>query len=276
MLSLSPMLLLFACGAPVEPLPTQQAIQLAELTAPELPALYIQLYDAPLPASANPGLQRVRILAWLRAMELSNSQLTSLGELAAATASRQTKLAAAEEQLINSWNARTSTTIEGIWGALQQGDDPILLDTLARQLAAAGGGDRPAAELATLRLETLRSVMDAQTTFLRALSPEQELQLPFATFFLRDRLDPVGNPGAFSQVVGSTYNPGEYDVLTRGSRTSALGHLNIAGLWSDNPALEPDALHDAQREVILVMALLDPELPAAIVAAQAALKSNQP
>jgi hypothetical protein len=270
------MLLTFGCGAPAEPLPTQQAIVLAEIAAPELPALYTQLYDAPLPGGASPALQRVRILAWLQAMKMTAGQLATLDELAEATRARQATLAAAEREIIDSWTSRTAKTLDAIWTSLQADDDPLALDDLAHALAQAGGAGQPSTELATLRLEALRSLMDAQVPFLRALGPEQEQQLALATFFLRDRLDPVGTPGVFAQVVGSTYNPGEYDVLTRGSRSSTLGHMNIAGLWSDNPALEPNILHDAQREVILLMALLDPELPTAIVGAQAYLASNQP
>ena len=109
----------------------------------------------------------------------------------------------------------------------------------------------------------------------RVLSPTQAL-LADAVFFLRNRLDPVGNPGDFRALVGSIYDPGQYAVLTRGSSDWARAPLNIGGLWSDEPQLEGGALHEARREVLLYLILLEPGLAPAIKTARALSLADGP
>ena len=89
-----------------------------------------------------------------------------------------------------------------------------------------------------------------------------------SVFFLRHRLDPVGNPSDFRALVGSTYDPGQYAVLTRGLGDVPKEPLNIGGLWSDQPTLKDHPLHDARREVLLYLALMEPGLKEALKAAR--------
>ena len=89
-----------------------------------------------------------------------------------------------------------------------------------------------------------------------------------AVFFLRNRLDPIGNPGDFRALVGTIYDPGQYSVLTRGSSDWARAPLNIGALWSDEPPIEGGALHEARREVLLYLILLEEGLNEAIEAAR--------
>ena len=110
--------------------------------------------------------------------------------------------------------------------------------------------------------------MEAMGDFQRSLTQTQENMIADALFFLRSRLDPVGNPGDFQALVGSTYEPGQYAVLTRGTGEEAHKPLNIGGLWSDEPGLTGRALHNARREVLLYLALLEPGLGEAIEAAR--------
>ena len=137
------------------------------------------------------------------------------------------------------------------------------------------GGERER-ELLKLRLQGIRAVFEAQREFLASLSPTQEALLADAVFFLRNRLDPVGNPGDFRALVGSIYDPGQYAVLTRGSSDWARAPLNIGGLWSDEPQLEGGALHEARREVLLYLILLEPGLAPAIKTAKALSQADGP
>ena len=70
-------------------------------------------------------------------------------------------------------------------------------------------------------------------------------------------LDPVGNPQDFS-LVGNTYEPGQYAVLTRGTGQLAQQSLHFGGLWTDDNETAGQKLHEARREVILYFILLEP------------------
>ena len=63
----------------------------------------------------------------------------------------------------------------------------------------------------------ITGIMDAQQSFLQNLSQEQEATVVDALFFLRHRLDPIGTPGRFGLLVGSTYEPGQYAILSKGT-----------------------------------------------------------
>ena len=88
------------------------------------------------------------------------------------------------------------------------------------------------------------------------------------------QLDPVGNPKDFSMLIGNTFEPGQYAILLKGTSELAQQSGNIGGLWSDEPELTGRVLHEAQREVVLYLALLEPALEEAIRAAMAL--QNQP
>lgn len=90
-------------------------------------------------------------------------------------------------------------------------------------------------------------------------------------FFLRHHLDPIGNPEDFQALVGTTYDAGQYAVLARGTTQWAREPLNIGGLWSDEATLKGGALHDAKREKLLYLALLEPGMDEALAAARAML-----
>lgn len=256
------------CVPETTPLPTVEAV--ASLDRAAQPPLYQLLYDAPaLPTQAE-AQQRVRLLIWLRHMALSIDQLDRLEELRALAADRRARIGAKEQEVAERYSAQETQVYNQLWAQLAAGtpvDDPqmgALTDEL-RELRQGGARER---ELLAVRMEGIRSVMDAQRAFLVTLRPRQEQLMADALFFLRHRLDPVGNPADFRALVGSIYDPGQYAVLTRGGGEHGRQPLNIGALWSDQPMLEGHALHEARREVLLFLALLEPGLDQAIAAAR--------
>ena len=97
--------------------------------------------------------------------------------------------------------------------------------------------------------------------------PEQESTIVDALYFLRYQLDPIGNPTDFSLLIGNTFEPGQYAILLKGTSELAQQSGNIGGLWSDEPELTGRVLHEAKREVVLYLTLLEPSLEEAIRAA---------
>ena len=269
-------LTLLGCTPTPEPLPTQEAIK--NLDRNQAPPLYQLLYDIPALPAFGPEEQRVRILIWLRHLDLNPGQLTRLDELRALADERRGRIMAAEEEAGARWKKEESGIYQRIWDHISAGndiDDPDMA-ALTHELKEMRSGGERERELLKLRLQGIRAVFEAQREFLASLSPTQEALLAHAVFFLRNRLDPVGNPGDFRALVGSIYDPGQYAVLTRGSSDWARAPLNIGGLWSDEPQLEGGALHEARREVLLYLILLEPGLAPAIKTAKALSQADGP
>lgn len=268
--------LLVGCGAEPLPLPTEAEVQ--ELDREAEPPLYQLLYDVPVLPESGPEQQRLRMLVWLRHMELSKGQLDQLDTLRTEVAGRRATIAERERELVSEWEGRETAVYNKLWNKLSEGvsvDAPevgVIVDEL-RELRAGGARER---ELVRLRLEATRAALDAQGPFLRTLSPRQEQLLNDAVFFLRRRLDPVANPGDFRALVGTIYEPGQYAVLTRGLDTELGEPLDIGGLWTDAAKERGHALHDARREVLLMLALLEPGLDEAIAAARALAEEGAP
>jgi hypothetical protein len=270
-LMLSLCFVFFGLGCEKNPrlLPTQTAIDNLDRNAQ--PPLYQLLYDIPALPAFGPKAQRVRILIWLRHLNLSLSQLDRLDALRALADNRRQRISKAEAEASNRWLGDEAGIYAEIWTHLKDGKaiDAPEMTTFTHALKEMRTGGERERELLKLRLQGIRAVFEAQRDFLATLSPTQEALLADAVFFLRNRLDPIGNPGDFRALVGTIYDPGQYSVLTRGSSDWATAPLNIGGLWSDAPQLEGGALHEARREVLLYLILLEAALAEAIQAAKA-------
>ena len=262
---------LVAVGCDPDPLPLPTAAEIAALDRGLEPPLYQLLYDAPLLPLDDPAGGRLRMLIWLRHMGLSADQLDRLDALRALTADRVRAIEAREREVEQGYAAAQAAAHEALWQGMAAGvavDAPELqvqVEAL-RELRAGGKRER---ELIALRLDGIRSILDAERELLQSLTPRQEQLMADSVFFLRRRLDPIGTPGDFRALVGTTYEPGQYAVLTRGLSDGLSGPLEIGGLWDDQPSLEGHALHEARREVLLLMALMEPGLDEAIDAARA-------
>jgi hypothetical protein len=258
---------ILACDVEPEPLPTQVAVAL--LDRETQPPLYQMLYDTPVLPASRPQQQKVRMLIWLLHMELTKDQLRRLEELRVLVEERRDKLVEAENKIVETYENDENQVYEQLWIELLNGtslEDPKMDEVVAQLATLKGGGERESA-LLTARMEGLRSILEAERSFLFTLSPRQELLLTDSLFFLRNSLDPVGNPGNFLSLVGSTYDPGQYAVLTRGTGAAAIEPLNIGALWSENPELGENELHEARREVLLFLALMEPGLKEALAGA---------
>ena len=221
----------------------------------------------------NTTQAQLRMLIWIRHMGLSISQLDQLEELRTLSAERGQRIRKAEAEVV----AQHAGEEEQVYGAILEQvsagvaiDDPIF-EPLVTQLETLRSGGERESELMKIRMEGMRSILEAERTFLRSLSPSQEMMMADALFALRSQLDPVANPEDYRALVGTTYEPGQYAVLTRGTGEGAREPLNIGALWTDDGELTGYALHEARREVLLYLLLMEPGLGEAIVRAKALL-----
>ncbi len=264
-------MVLTACTNDPTPMPTEQLME--EIT--EASPAYQSIYHTPALSKPSANQQRVRILLWLQRMNCNVSQLQKLDELRRLVVEKQAQLVTAETQRSQQIQEAYTPVYNQLWDEIRQGHD-LESENVQAAIQQLNSLQEQAASNPSLnpRMEMIKSVIEAEADFLRSLSPEQESTIVDALYFLRHQLDPVGNPKDFSMLIGNTFEPGQYAILLKGTSELAQQSGNIGGLWSDEPELTGRVLHEAQREVVLYLALLEPALEEAIRAAMAL--QNQP
>ena len=256
---------LLSCISSVEEFPTKKQIQDANseievdtTTQEKQSPLYQLLYDShPQPTQEQ---QRVRIFLWLKTLELTTSQIRRLEVLRQDVISRQKNIEEMEKKIVQDFIEQEQPIYNRFWDALQndQNIEEMNEDIEKLQNIRNQHQNNTQKDLLSLRLQSIREILEKTSAFLRTMTPKQEQKIVEALFFLRHKLDPVGNPQDFSALIGNTYEPGQYAVLTRGTGKLAQQSLYFGGLWSDDDETAGQKLHEARREVILYFVLLEP------------------
>jgi hypothetical protein len=264
------LLLLLSCADP-QPLPTEVAAEALDRSS--LPPLYRQLYDYAFLPEVQGKEQRVRLLIWLKYMEFSRYQLGLMRELADRTERERRSVEERQREIVREYEPKIGAVYDQVWEGIQAGASEDELAKLATELAPVRERE---AELLELRSRSVRTLFETQAPFLKTLTATQEIRFSDATFLLRHRLDPYANPGDFNALIGTVYVAGQFGALSRPTFDPGEDHLNIGGLWSEEPEqLAGPYFPDARREVILYMVLLEPRLGEAIEAALK-LKATEP
>ena len=248
--------LIWGCGNDPTTMPTKKQIdQERGFTKPS--PLYQLLYESqPLPKPSS-DQQRVRILIWLQKLEFNDDQLRLLSELRKEIQNRKEEIIKREQEAAAKLVESETPIYNTLWEALKEGKNLKNQNEAIAKLRAARSQD-PALDIQKLRIDSIRAIFEAQNDFLQTLSPEQEQMIMESLFFLRHHIDPIGTPDDFYSMIGRTYEPGQYAVLTRGGSDNAQQPLNIGGLWTDKDELSGKAFHEAKRELLLYLVLLEP------------------
>ena len=253
-----------ACNADPTAMPTEELVT----QTTELDPTYQLLYDTHTMKTPDSNQQRVRILLWLKRMNCNVSQLQKLDDLRKIALEKYTTLQDIESREAQKAQELYTPFFNELWDSIRTGaelEDTEIQETVQTfQSTIAAQEESPSLDV---RLETIKSILDAEEDFLRSLSPEQESTIVDALYFLRYKLAPIGNPKDFSLLIGNTFEPGQYAILLKGTSELAQQSGNIGGLWSDQPELTGRVLHEAKREVVLYLILLEPALEEAIRAA---------
>jgi hypothetical protein len=263
--------LILACNSQPAPFPTEEQIDNAGEIS-EIPPTYQTLYSAQgLPKPTEEG-QRLRALIWIQRMNLTKEQLDRLSSAYQMAQTRHQQLLDMEEKKALEIQQQEDPIYTKIWELIKTGSnmESDEIKTLVAELHAIRE-ENPRTDIITNRIEGVQSILQAQQNFLSTLTPEQEQVIVDALFFLRHKLDPVANPEDFSILIGNIYNPGQFAVLTKGTSKVARQSMNIGGLWTDEPVLTGRELHEARREAVLYLALLEPALEEAIDVARSLL-----
>ncbi len=193
--------------------------------------LYQLLYDYEVTEPLSTLGQKVRILIWIRYMDLSTAQQELLLALARKFRERRAVVERETRAITEAYERRLEPIYERIYQEVTRPvPDQKVLDELARELHGVIIAHSAADELHTMRVRMLRTVLSDETSFLHSLSPEQEEKLVTSLFFLRQEVDPFANPQTYRDIIGPTWNAGDFSSLLKRSRPRN-DHLNIGGLW---------------------------------------------
>jgi hypothetical protein len=258
-LVLSCLLLVVACAPAPMALPSEVE---AGVDRDAEPALYRKLYDYAFLPQVQYSEQRVRLALWLRHMDFQRHQLGLLSELAARTTREREEVERVAAGIAEEHEPAIGAVYDQLWEGMKANASEDELARIGQGLDAVRTRE---SDLLDLRARSVRALMEAQQPFLKTLTPRQEALFADATFLLRHRLDPYANPGDFRALIGTIYYAGDFGMLTKPTFDPNEDHLNIGGLWSEEPQeLAGPHFPDARREVVLYMVLLEPALPEAI------------
>ena len=137
-----------------------------------------------------------------------------------------------------------------IWDALRSREDITSLPEIEslRSIRKERGSTKG---LLKLRVNSIQSILEAESSFLKDLTPTQEQNRRCLVLF-KTQTDPLGNPEDFKALIGSTYEPGQYAVLTRGTSEMAQQSLNIGGLWTDTDQLSGKSFTKQEEKLFYI------------------------
>ena len=225
--------LVLGCGESQTPAsPPEGARREGPTAAPAMPPampLTEALYAGELgPQSAAAG-DRVRILLWLRGLELDEAALESMRQAALRVQAAEAAADAARVQMGEAEAERLKPIYEGLAAQLATGspteaEAAALADSL--QQARAGLPDPRRA-----RAEWVQGALDEAEKWSSALDEHQRRGMANALFFLRREVSADARPGLLRELLGEPWQPGDFSSLRR-SRSGEQGQLDVGGLFT--------------------------------------------
>ncbi len=246
---------LCACGPAPSPEPAA-----AEALAPApTPPLAEALYGGELGDQAEPLGDRVRVLVWLRALDLTPEELEALRQ--ASLRVRAAERAARE--------ARAAT------GADEQARLTPIYAELARTLASGSPSDAQASAASAALTEARRGLPDpraARAAWIRGaldeaerwavtLDERQRAGMASALFFLRKKVSADLTPELYTDLLGQPWQAGDFASLRR-SRSGAQEHLDVGALFTLEGGRTDltENLDGLKLTVLVAVALAHPDL----------------
>ena len=249
--------------------PPVEAPPPAEVAPPVPPPMPLAeaLYGGELGAEAAPLGDRVRVLLWLRAMDLDGGELEALREAALRVSAEgdraRAALAAAGEE-----EARALAPIYAeLAAALAAGvpDDAAAASAAERIAAVRAGLEGTDRDPRRVRARAAAAALAEAEAWAATLDEAQRVGMAQALFFLRRQVSAETTPALMEDLLGAPWQPGDFASLRR-SRSGEQGQLDIGGLFT----LEGGArdltqdLDGLKLHVLVAVALSHPDLVPAI------------
>jgi len=243
-----------------------------EGASPRETRLYQLLYAGEHGDPAHALGQRVRMAAWLRTVELSDTQLTSLVELGIKVQAGARADRAARTELATREVAALAPIYDRLELALATpGTTPAQLEDLATELARARELLYGDAEPQVAHRDRIRAMIGDISTWLTALNRAQLQQINHCRFVLSEHAAPLTNPGSYASLVGMIWDRGDFSALQMGDEITADGPLDIGGLWALEHLRAPPSgyMVESARAGMLMLVILDPAFLPSIQAVMA-------
>lgn len=236
------------------------SVRSASHASAEIPRLYQVLYDNSL-ETTGPLAQTVRLRLWIRYMGLSDAQLSLLKSLALRFQTRKATLLTEQDAILTPYAQALEPLLqqlnEGLKSGLATEDD---LAKLAQDISSLQLNQRREEQLQTARIKALRAVLSDAREFLNTLDPEQEGRMVTCLFLLRNEVDPFANPGTYRELVGPSWNAGDFSSLLN-QKDRKDSHLNVGGLWDIDPEIAAQFDYaNIERPILMFYLLKEPGL----------------
>jgi hypothetical protein len=233
---------LLACAPPVPVEPRAEVVVAGGADDPlaagdvfaaaSAPPLYEQLYVGEYGAQARRLGDRVRILAWLRALAPDAAQRAALIAASRDVRARLADLEAGRGAVDEAESAALGDTYRRLAAELVKPEGPSAQEATAASAAIASArATLPDTRGAQVR--ATRAVLDRAGTFAEALRPEQRSAMRHALFFLRSQLGADAAPGAYEALLKASWDgAGDFGTIRRTDRgPEDPGSLDVGGIW---------------------------------------------
>ncbi len=222
------------------------------------------LYGGEWSQEARTDGDRVRILLWLRSMELDPGQLRALAEAAHAAQEGLSRLAAAKSQAATDEEEALSEIYQEMTLLLtERALDEQESASFAEELQQSRKGLPDPRALSQRFAEERLAHAEA---FLNLLTPLQRKGMANALFFLRQETGASSAPSSFEALLGKTWRSTDFSTLRRSASPAQEGE--IISLWTlDAGSTQPlDSLSLSSLLAITALALVHPQLEATVLA----------
>jgi len=216
------------------------------------------LYGGETGAEAQLQGDRIRLLVWLRSLELSPQDLARLHEATALTQALHRQLESEIAAASAAEQAALSAPYTALEQALVRGDlADEASDSFSRQIQAAR------VDLVDPRERKARfadAVLSEASGVLGGWKSEQRVQVADALFVLRESLGEGSTPAAFAHLLGPAWRDNEFSTTRRSASPPDMDHLDIGGLWTLDAGKTNRAtrIQADQQLVILALVLAHP------------------
>jgi hypothetical protein len=212
------------------------------------------LYGGETGAEARLQGDRIRMLAWLRSLDLT---VQDLARLHAATARIQALHRQLESEIAAASaaeQAALSAPYTALEQALVEGDlSEEALESLSQQIQTAR------VELVDPRERRARfadAVLSEASGILGGWKSEQRAQVADALFVLRETVGEGSTPGAFADLLGPAWQTGDFSTTRRSASPPDMDHLDIGGLWTLDAGKTDRSVRIQADQQLVILALV--------------------
>ncbi len=213
------------------------------------------LYGGETGAEARLQGDRIRLLVWLRSLELAPQDLAQLHAATARTQALHRQLESEISAAAAAEQAALTAPYAALEQALVEGDlSEEALEAFSHRIQAARVG------LVDPRERKARfadAILNEASRVLGGWESEQRAQVADALFVLRETVGEGSTPAAFADLLGPAWKTGDFSTTRRSASPPEMDHLDIGGLWTlDAGATDRSVRIQADQQLVILALVL--------------------